>query len=341
MNPQSEAHTIVYVANADSHDVSVLELNRRDGTIHLIENVAAAGSVMHLAIDPGRKHLYASLTSEPYSVRSWAIDSDSGRLRPMQIIPAADNMAYLSLDRSGRHLLGASYFGDKISINAVDARGEITPKPQFVIPTSKHPHCIVTDPSNTFLFVPALGADAVLQYRFNGRTGETTPNNPPAVATKKGAGPRHLVFHPDRRRAFCTNELDGTVNMYDITGSGTLTMLGSFSLMPAGSKAKPWAADIHATPDGAFVYASERSTSTIAAFRVKNGALALIGHYPTETQPRGFNIDPDGKYLLAVGEQSNSLSTYEIDGRTGALRQRARVAVGRRPNWVEIIALPK
>lgn len=332
---------IAYVANAGSRDISVLELNQRDGAIRLIENVPAAGDVMHLAIGPRHKYLYASLTSEPYSVSSWAIDSNSGKLRPMQTIPAADNMAYLFVDRSGRYLLGASYFGDKIAVNAVGTRGEISPKPQFVIPTGKHPHCIVTDPSNTFVFVPTLGADAIQQYRFAETSGELTPNSPPAVATTKGAGPRHLVFHPDRRRAFCTNELDGTVNMYDITGSGTLTLRGSVSVMPPGFKKKPWASDIHVSPDGNLLYASERSSSTLAAFRVNNGTLTHIGHYPTEMQPRGFTIDPDGKYLLAVGEKSNSLSTYEIDGRTGALRQRARVNVGQGPNWIEIIALPK
>jgi 6-phosphogluconolactonase len=294
-----------------------------------------------LAGHPDRKYLYASLTSEPYSVSRWTIDSDTGRLRLLQTVPAADNMAYLSLDRSGRYLFGASYFGDKISVNAVGAQGEISSKAQSVIPTGKHPHCIVTDPSNKFLFVPTLGADAIQQYRFNEASGQVTPNSPPAVPTTKGAGPRHLVFHPDRRRAFCTNELDGTVNMYDINNSGTLTMLGSISIMPSGFKKTPWGADIHVSPYGRFLYASERSSSTIAAFQVNNGTLSLIGHYPTETQPRGFNIDPGGRYLLAVGEKSNGLSTYEIDGRTGALRQRARLEVGRGPNWIEIIALPQ
>lgn len=332
---------IVYAANAGSRDISVLEMNERDGSIRLIENVPVAGEVMHLATGPGHKYLYASLTSDPHSVSSWGIDSSTGKLRPVQITPAVDKMAYLFVDRSGRYLLGASYFGDKISVHAVGVRGEISPKPQSVISTGKHPHCIVTDPSNAFVFVPTLGADAIEQYRFAEMSGELTPNSPPAVATKKGAGPRHLVFHPDGRRAFCTNELDGTVNMYDIGRSGTLILLGSISVMPPGFKQKPWAADIHVSPHGQFLYASERSSSTIAAFRINRSTLTLIGHYPTEPQPRGFNIDADGKYLVAVGEKSNSLSTYEIDGRTGALRQRARMNVGQGPNWVEIVTLSK
>jgi 6-phosphogluconolactonase len=181
-----------------------------------------------------------------------------------------------------------------------------------------------------------LGADAILQYRFDEASGALTPNSPPAIATTTG----DLVFHPDRRLAFCINELDGTVNMYEMAGSGTLSLVCSISVMPPRSKQKPWAADVHLSPDGRFLYASERSSSTIAAFQIRDGALILVGHYPTEAQPRGFNIDPSGKYLVVVGEKSNGLSTYEIDGPTGALRQRGRMDVGQGPNWIEIIASP-
>ena len=111
--------------------------------------------------------------------------------------------------------------------------------------------------------------------------------------------------------------------------------------MPSGFKGKPWAADIHLTPDGRFLYASERSSSTIAAFQIHDGALTLIGHSPTETQPRGFNLDPQGRYLVAVGELSNGLVVFKIDGHTGTLRRLMRLDIGKGPNWVEIIALPK
>lgn len=332
---------IVYVSNAGSRDISVLRLNDRDGSVRLIETVTVAGKVMPLAIDPRRKFLFASQRSEPYSVGSWTIDPDNGTLSSMQTVPAADNLAYLSIDRTGRYLFGASYFGDKISINTIGARGEVSSKPLMVASTGKHPHCIVADPSNKFVFVPTLGADAVLQYRFDERSGSITPNSPPAVATKKGAGPRHLVFHPDGIRLFCTNELGGTVGMYRMNGFGTLTQLGSISLIPAGFKGKPWAADIHLTLDGRFLYASERSSNTIAAFRIHDDMPTLIGHYPTETQPRGFNLDPQGRSLLAAGELSNGLAVFKIDGHSGALRRLMRVNIGKGPNWVEIIALRK
>jgi 6-phosphogluconolactonase len=338
------ARTIIYISNADSRDIYVMELNESDGSSNVVDKVAVGGNVMPLAISPDRKYLFASMRSEPYSVSSFAINPDSGKLTPVKTVPLPDNMAYLSTDRSGRYLFGASYAGNKISVNTIGFTGEVNATPLEVIPTGKKAHAIATDPSNRFLFVTSLGEDIILQYRFNEVTGEITPNDPPAVEAGKGAGPRHFVFHPNRRFVFCTNELDGSVSTYRFDASGTLTLLDSISVMPADFKGgAPWTADVHLTPDGRFLYASERTSSTIAAFHVDvgSGTLTLIGHYPTETQPRGFNIDPGGKYLLAAGQKSNGLSTHAIDQNTGALGKPSHKDVGRNPNWVEIVALPE
>ncbi len=337
------ARTVVYVANADSREIYVLELNGKNGNLKIIEKVNVTGAVMPLAVSPDRKYLYASLRSEPYSVASFAVNPKSGHLTLIKIAPLADNMAYISTDRTGRYLFGASYSGSRISVNAIGPNGEVSPEPLQVIPTGKNAHCILTDSSNKFLFVTNLGDDAILQYRFDSINGHLTPNKPATTETRKGAGPRHFIFHPNGRFVFGTNELDGTLNTYLLGSAGTLELVDSNSLMPAGSPAKPWAADVHLTPDGRFLYASERTTSTITAFRVdgKNGKLTLIDSYPAETQPRGFNIDPDGKYLLVAGQKSNTLGVYEINQKNGILRRVAQMEVGRNPNWIEIIALPK
>ena len=114
------------------------------------------------------------------------------------------------------------------------------------------------------------------------------------------------------------------------------------SSLPASFEDKPWAADLQITPDGRFLYSSERRSSTLAAFRVDptSGALALIGHVPTEIQPRGFAITPDGRFLVAVGQASHRLSRYAIDAQTGALAKLGDQPVGANPNWVEIVELP-
>jgi 6-phosphogluconolactonase len=335
--------TVVYVANADSRDIDVLELNESNGRLTIIEKVPVAGHVMPLAISPNRTFLYASLRSEPHSLSSFAINPANGKLTLRATVPLPGNMAYISTDRTGCFLFGASYDDNKISINVITATGDVVPCPLAVIRTGKNAHAIATDTSNKFLFVSNLGDDVILQYRFDEQSGQVTPNDPPAVEIRKGSGPRHFVFHPNARFVFGTNELDGSVSTYRFNASGTLRLLDSSSVMPSGFNGKPWTADIHLTPDGRFLYASERASNTIAAFRIDDniGKLIPIGNYPTETQPRGFNIDPEGKYLLAAGQISNALSTYAINQEGGALHKLSRRDGGRNPNWIEIVKLSR
>ena len=340
----ASATTMVYVSNADSKEIYVLTLDNKSGAVTLVDKVPVTGTVMPLALSPNHRYLYASLRSAPFSVSSFAIDQATGRLELLSTVPLADNMAYLSTDKTGRFLFGASYTGDRISVNPIGAQGFVQPQPIDVIPTRKNAHSIVTDPSNSYVFASNLGGDIILQYKLDPISGHLTPNATPFVETKPGAGPRHILFHPNGRFVYATNELDGTVNTYKFDpAAGTLTLLTSTSAVPAGFKGDaPATSDLHATPDGRFLYVAERTSSTLAAYRVdgETGALTLIGNYATETQPRGFNIDPRGRFLLAVGQKSNGMTAYAINQETGALAPLKHYEMGRNPNWVEIVDIP-
>ncbi|MFJ4650990.1 lactonase family protein [Nocardia sp. NPDC088792] len=330
----------VYVSNADSAEISVLRLDP-DGRVRPVQTVPLPGTVMPLAVGRDARYLYASLRSDPYSVVCLEIDSGSGELAVQSIVPLPDNMAYLRFDRTGRYLLGASYTGSVISFNAVGADGLVDPAPIEVLATPPHAHSIITDPSGRFLFVAALGGDAILQFHFDPSTGRTRPNRPAFVATEPGAGPRHLAFHPDGRFVFVSNELDGTVGSFEFNcNTGHLIAVDTYSVLCAGDT-DPWTSELRCTPDGRHLYVSERRSSTLAGFAVDpgTGGLSPLGHTPTETCPRGFAIDPSGRYLLAAGQQSNALAVHAIDPATGALDLLARHPVGRNPNWVEIIQL--
>jgi len=193
------------------------------------------------------------------------------------------------------------------------------------------------------VFIPNLGGDVVLQQKFDAQTGMMSANTPPSIATKKGAGPRHIVFHPNDRFAYLMNELDATVGAYAFDNTkGVLSELQTVSALPADFKGKPSAADIHVTPNGQFLYASERGSHTLAAYRIDaaSGRLTPVGNFPTETKPRGFAIDPRGRYLLCVGQESHSLTVHAIDGGTGKLMTVKQYPMGQNPNWVEIVDLP-
>ena len=104
----------------------------------------------------------------------------------------------------------------------------------------------------------------------------------------------------------------------------------------------PAPAELHITPNGRFLYASERTSNTITGYRIgrETGTLTLISHTPTETKPRGFAIDPRGKYLLSVGEISNAMTVYAIDPETGTLAPTDHAPMGGDPNWVELPEVP-
>ncbi|MFB8280157.1 lactonase family protein [Nocardia colli] len=340
--PEAGMRSVVYVSNADSREISVLMLDST-GVLTPVGSVPVDGTVMPLVISPDRRFLYAGLRSEPFSVNAFAIEPVSGRLAALSTTPLPDNMAYLATDRSGRFLFSASYSGNKIAVNPISGNGAVGARPVSVIGTAPHAHSIVTDPSNQHVFAAVLGGDHLLQYRFDARSGTVKPHRPAAVGTELGAGPRHIVFHPSGRVAFVTNELDGTVGSYLFDPvTGTLTPVSSTSVLPEGFSGSPWTSDVHVTPDGRYLYVSERTSDTLAGFRVDGmpGALEPLGHTPTEAQPRGFAIDPHGRFLVAAGQKSNAITSYAIDPDTGALAAAHRVPVGRNPNWVEIIDLP-
>jgi 6-phosphogluconolactonase len=335
------AATAVYVANADSREISILRMDRRTGALTAVDTVPVAGAVMPLAVSPDRRFLYAALRSEPFSYASFAVDRASGRLTPLATVPAPDSMAYIATDRTGRHLLGASYGGNKIAISPIGADGSVETKPSQVVATKPNAHSVLADPSNKFVFAASLGGNVLLQYKFDAAGGTVAPNMPAEVEADAGAGARHFIFHPNGRAAYLINELDASIYTLAFdAASGTMKRVQSVSALPGGFAGKPWASDIHITPDGRFLYGAERTSSTIAAFKVDAaGTLAPIGSVPTEQQPRGFNIDSKGRFLLATGQVSHGMTVYAINGDTGALTPRHRYETGKNPNWVEIVDL--
>ena len=344
----AEAATIVYVSNAGDKEIGVFLMDRDSGALTAIERVPVPGTdkpsptSMPLAVTPDHRFLYAALRSEPYPVSSFAIDQADGRLTHLGHAPLADSMAYIITDRSGRYLLSASYPGAKLAINPIDAQGRVGERPTQVLATEPKAHCVVVDRSNRWAYCTNLGGDIIMQLRFDPATGTVSPNAPATIATRPGAGPRHLAFHPTGRFLYLLNETDATLGAYAIDpASGALTELQTVPTLPPEFTGKPSAADLHVTPNGRFIYSSERTTSNIKGFRIdpERGTFSRCGRWPTETTPRGFAIDPRGRFLLAVGLSSNAMTVSAIDPDSGALADVAQYPMGRMPNWVEIVDL--
>jgi 6-phosphogluconolactonase len=235
--------------------------------------------------------------------------------------------------------------------------------PKQVIPTGRNAHSIITDRTNRYVFVPHLGTDQIFQFKFDAKSGKLTSNTPAVVQMKAMTGPRHIIVSGDNRFVYLLSEMVATVTTLALDAkTGLLTEVSSASALPADTKLVPgaprgavgapggppprntdndiWASDLHLTPNGKFLYAAERTGSTIGAFSVEpsTGRLTYLSSTPTEKQPRGFAVDPKGKFMVVSGEKSETISVYAIDQTSGALTPLQKYPTGKGSNWVEIVS---
>jgi len=356
------AGTFVYVSNAEDGDIGMYKL-QAEGSLQPGQRFKAEKLVMPMAVSPDKRFLIAAVRSKPFQAYSYSIDKSSGALNLVGTGTLAESYPYIALDRSGRFLLGASYGANQVGVNPVGADGRVG-EPLQVIPTARNAHSIRTDNTNRFVFVPHLGTDQVFQFLFDEKSGRLSANTPPVLQLKQGSGPRHLIVSSDNRFVYLLNELTGMVTTLSLDpNAGTLKELDSVSVLPPDTKLVPgvprgavgtpganqaprntandiWASDLHLTPNGHLLYAAERTSSTLGAFRVDtaSGKLTYLGSTSTEKQPRGFNIDPSGRFVIVSGELSDTISSYVIDTETGALKLIGRYPTGKGANWVEILA---
>lgn len=344
---QDKPETVVYVSNAGDPSVSVLSFDRAKGDVELIEKTPIPGAEepsptsMPLALSPDRRFLYAALRSEPFTIVSFAIDKESGKLAPVYIGPLDASMAYIAVDRTGKWLLAASYPSGTVSVSPLDADGKVAAMPCQILTDRPKAHCITLDAANAHAYCAVLEQDLILQMKFDAATGRLSPNTPGEIATKKGAGPRHIAFHPSGRFLYLITETTATIGAYAIDHkTGTLKELHFVDMLAGSPKEQPAAADLHVTPDGKFLYGSERRSNMLVGFRIDpdKGTLTLAGRTPTETTPRGFGIEKRGKFLLAVGLDSHNMTIYAIrpNGTLDVVRQHG---MGKNPNWIEFADL--
>lgn len=341
--------TCLYVANRESREIMVFRLDPQTGDLTPLQSMRVNGAIMPMAVSPDHRYLYAALRNAPYSVASFSIDPSSGCLQHLADTPLPDSLPYIATDRSGRYLLGVSNPKSRIKprksvlcICPIDAQG-IVQAPQQVVPAREKAHAVLATPSNQRVFASSCDGDVLLRWDFDAATGMLTTEGIIAATLAGGAGPRHFVFHPNGRFIYLVNEYDGTLAVFAHDAeNGGLDQIQLTHIIPddrAGRSAR--GADIHFAANGGLLYVSERYSNTLAAFRVDadSGLLTALGNQVTEQEPRGFNIDPCGRYLFAAGRASNSLTVYAIDNPSAKLTALRQYAMSGDPNWIEIITL--
>jgi 6-phosphogluconolactonase len=258
---------------------------------------------------------------------------DGRRLRFMGSVSSqGDNPAYVAVDPAGRQVAVANYTGGSYTLYPVRDDG-MPGKAQLHIQhlgkgtnpdrqEGPHVHSVVYSPDGRFLYVQDLGLDRIAVVS------PATGDEQQQVATPPGSGPRHLVFHPNGTFAYLIEEMGGCVDAYRYDpATGRLDFFQRIAAHPDSLKGPFRSADIHISPDGRFLYTSNRAEMTIAIFSIEagTGRLQALGYAPTMgMEPRNFTLDPSGKWLLVANQESDSIVIFWVDPQTGMIRPTGR-----------------
>ncbi|GAB2886923.1 lactonase family protein [Paraburkholderia jirisanensis] len=288
--------------------------------------------------------------SQRGGVSAFSFDAKSGQLAFLNKVSSEGNdPCYLSISPDGRYLTTANYSvasdpGGSFAVFPLQADGHVGAAvlsvhhdgsgPVKGRQDNAHVHSTVFSPDGRYLFAQDLGADKLYSYRYtpDGSRGLIGPTERRYVDVKAGSGPRHLVFGADGKYAYLTSELAATVTVFRYD-DGTLHQLQVVPMTKPGFKGEVGAAAIHVSPDGRFVYASNRGDANeivIYAVDAANGHLREVGRQSSLGKaPREFSIDPTGQWLIVGNQNSDTAYVFRRDAQSGLLDAKpARIEIG-------------
>lgn len=327
-----------------SEGIYVYKFNSQTGDVNYISTAKNVSNPSYLAVSPNEKHVYAvnenhNKEQNGGEVTAFSFDKKTGVLTQLNKQPSAGNdPCYISINKSGKFVIVGNYSSGTLSVLPVQKDGSLEPALTVIKheghgvnserQESPHVHSTVLSNDNKYLFVPDLGIDKIMIYLFDSKKGKLTPAPVPYVETEPGTGPRHFEFHPGNKFAYLIEELSGSISVYAYKGKGRLDLIQNISALPPDYIGPIGSADIHVSPDGKFLYASNRGESnTIGIFSInqQSGELTLVGHQSTLGKtPRNFNIDPSGNFLLVANQDSNDMVIFRRDKTTGLLTDTGR-----------------
>ena len=328
-------------APGDKGAIHAYRINSKSGAAKELTKTNDVEHPFFLALSRDRKYLY-SIHANTFGgknneeVAAYRVVGREGRLALINRQSALGTAAcYLDVDRSGKTLLVANYSTGSVASLPIGKDGALGKAASFfqhqgssVTPRQKgpHAHCIVVSPDNRYAFAADLGLDKVLSYKIETQTAKLTPTEQTSVKTPAGAGPRHLTFHPNGKHIYVVNELSNSVTTFDYdTNNGSLKRRKTISTLPDDFKGTTYCADVKATSDGRYLYATNRGHDSLAMYSIQaNGDLRLLGIQPSGGKnPQNLAITPDNRLLLCANMGGNKVTLFHIqdDGKLGALRQ--------------------
>ena len=336
---------IIYVgthSGRGSQGLYVFEFDRRTGQMTEIQTVSDREGPNFQALHPEGTHLY-SVSGESLSedapdqgtITAYRIDQETGTLARMnEQSTEGEGPAHVSIDPRGRFAYVSNFSSGSLSVFAMKEDGRLSEAVEVVQhegssinkkrQSGPHVHSIVPSPDGRFIYVSDMGTDEIMVYAVNQNTGALSPARDASAAATPGAGPRHFTLHPDGAFAYSLQQISSTVAAYRVDHTtGALTRIQRVELLPNGFEESNQAADVHISPDGTFLYASNRGHNSLAIFRIDkaSGKLSLVDHEPTRgAHPRNFIMDKKGRFVFVANRDDDEVVVFERDQQTGQLR---------------------
>ncbi len=339
-----------------SEGIYVYTFNSETGAIDSVGAATGVENPSYLALSDDGSNLYAVnevADSTKASVSSFSFGKEEGTLSFLNKQSSRGGApCYVSIDKEGRTVFAGNYVGGSISAFPVNEDGSLRQASTTITHTgssvdegrqsSPHVHCTVISPDNSQLLVTDLGTDQVTAYEFKAGDSGLSKEPSSVFKTQPGAGPRHITFHPDGRFAYLINELNGTVVAFSYD-EGALTELQTISTLPDNYEGAVSGADIHISPDGKFLYASNRQDlNDIVIYKIdpESGTLALTDRHDSGGEhPRNFMIDPTGNYLLVANRDTNNITVFKRDKETGLLQSTEQEIMLSKPVCLKMLAM--
>ncbi|WP_339926459.1 lactonase family protein [uncultured Cyclobacterium sp.] len=321
--------------NSPEQGIHLMEFDPEAGEIKILSSASDPDNPSFVIANKAQDRVYAvEETAGDDGGKVGAFSLIDGKLKKLNTVKAeGKSPCYIALDPSEAFVVAAHYSSGDFSIIPVAEDGQLETVVQVIAhkgssiisnrQAEPHVHSSIFNPKDGNLFIADLGTDEVVVYDFDSK--EEKPLNPEPIFSLKvtpGAGPRHMVFNDAGDMLYLVHEISAEVGVYAYNG-GELKHIATHKLTEDSFEGKVGAAEVRLSPDGKFLYASNRGDANeIIAFKVIEGGDLV--HVQTISSggksPRNFNITLDGKYLLAANQGSNTILVFERDMETGEIK---------------------
>ena len=323
-------------SESGSQGIYVYSYDRRNKRYDLRQTIISKESPSFITVSPNGRFLFSANRGshdgkdEWGSVTSFAIDQLTGKLSIIQDqFSFGNSPCHISVHPSGKYIFLSHYISGNFVVLPVDDEGKLgNPTTNIklegkgtIMPRQEKPHTHSAVPSTDgkYIYVSDLGLDKILIYKFDENSGKATPAQQPYIRTIPGAGPRHFTLNPKGDIAFSAEEISSSICSYEVDKqTGGLRLIQRLPALPPAFFGDNSSADIHTSPDGKYVYISNRGYNGLGMYKVSSkGKMKNIGFMPTiGRKPRNFLPDPKGEFMLVGNRDSNEINIFimEKDG---------------------------